>query len=88
MERFFVRISPGFSGASQFFVVWAGNQLEAARLALAESNLGPGDFDPNDCIALSQQWIPIPGETPPDLRHVPIASVMFVPSARRHRQIA
>jgi hypothetical protein len=80
MQRYFVRYTPTRPGLrSQFYAVHAKSYLEAAWLAADECDLDPEDFDSDDCLAVSRECIPLPGEVPHDLRYVPVQHFLSVP---------
>ena len=88
MERFFVRVTPSYAKSSQYFVAWAESHLEAACMAVAAGGLGPDDFDENDCVAVSQECIPVPGDIPSDLRYIPVQCLMLAPKTSANRRTA
>jgi hypothetical protein len=88
MDRYFVRVTPALAANSHFFLVWAEDYGEAALLAAGESGFGPEELCEYGSIAVSQECIPIPGETPRDLRYVPLNSVMPDPWGCRDRPAA
>jgi hypothetical protein len=81
MRRFFVAVSPSVTGQSKFFAVWAKDCEVAARIAAKRSGFAAKDFTNDDCLLVSEESVPIPGHTPPDLRFIPVGCVLTVPEA-------